>query len=101
MRLHVELDLLGQPQLVVEQSRQPVASPGPGFDLEAQGVAFGLGAGVHSTHFYATSVALRDLGGLDCHHLRYGRMAPCWLRGASGRIGSNGSPRGGFTPEAE
>src|SRR6185437_2221842 len=38
VRPHVELDLLGQPQLVVQQGRQPVAGPGPGLDLEAQRV---------------------------------------------------------------
>jgi len=36
-----------------------------------------------------------------CHHPRYGRMASCWFRGASGRNGWNGSPRGGFTQETE
>ena len=44
VRPHVELDLLGQPQPVVEQGRQPVAGPGPGLDLEVQGVAVRLGA---------------------------------------------------------
>src|SRR5579859_1977494 len=44
VRPHVELDLLGQPQPVVEQGREPVAGPGPGFDLEAEGVAVRLGA---------------------------------------------------------
>src|SRR3984885_12423433 len=54
MRPHVELDLLGQPQLVVEQSRQPVAGPGPGLDLESQRVAVGLGAELDLARFQVT-----------------------------------------------
>ena len=43
MRPHVELDLLGQPQVVIKQIRQPVARSRLGLDLEARGVAVGLG----------------------------------------------------------
>src|ERR1700749_5288151 len=54
MRPHVERDLPGQPQLVVEQSRQPVASPGPGLDLEVQRVAVRLGAELDLACFQVT-----------------------------------------------
>jgi hypothetical protein len=35
----VQLHLLGQPDPVEQQPRQPVAAAGPGLDLEADGVA--------------------------------------------------------------
>ena len=67
MRPHVELDLLGQPQLVVQQSRQPVASPGPRLDLEVQGVAVRLGAELDLACFQVTGLPQGQLAARPEH----------------------------------
>ena len=66
---HVQLNLLGQPELVVHHISEAVPGPGPGFDLEAQDVAV---RGRAELDLPGLDVSLQggqaERGGVPAHH---------------------------------